>query len=105
MLAQFKECSIYKLQSDYYESILLECTYVEDNTIWLVHKTSSLNSNVNDLVYYKLNRKTNKLYKLNVAFCSWDAIENTLSPYTADDVWSKRVGKGNQTWVYDGSGQ
>lgn len=84
------EGSTYKLQSDYYEPILLECTYVEDNTIWIVHKSLSLNSNVNDLAYYKLNRKTNKLYKLNLAFSSWDSVENTLSEYTTDDVWSKR---------------
>lgn len=86
----YSEGSTYKLQSDYYESILLECTYIEDNTIWLVHKTPSLNSNVNDLVYYKLNRKTNKLYKLNLAFSSWDSVENTLSECTAEDVWSNR---------------
>lgn len=86
----YSEVTTYKLQSDYYESILLECSYVEDNTIWLVHKTPSLNSNVNDLVYYKLNRKTNKLYKLNLAFSSWDGVENTLSEYAAEDVYSKR---------------
>lgn len=95
------EGTTYKLQSDYYESILLHCTFVEDNTIWLVHKTPSLNSNVNDLVYYKLNRKTNKLYKLNLAFSSWDSVENTLSECMAEDVWSKRIGNN----YYNGIGQ
>ena len=29
----YSEGTKYKLQADYYESILLECVYVEDNTI------------------------------------------------------------------------
>lgn len=99
----FSEGNTYKLQADYYESILLECTYVEDNTIWFVRKIPTLNSDVKDVVHYKLNKKTNKLYRLNVAFSSWDTVENTLSEYTADDIWSKRVG--NQSYSYDGMNQ
>lgn len=96
----YTEGTKYKLQADYYESIILECTYVEDNTIWFVHNINTLNTDVKDVVYYKLNRKTDKLYKLNVAYSSWDSVENILSPYTTDDVWSKRTG--NQTYSYDG---
>lgn len=82
----------YKLQADYYESIVLECVYVEDNTVWLLHKPPL--SFVNDFVDYKLDKKTDKLYVWNRAFSSWDSIENTLSEHTADDIWSKRTGSG-----------
>lgn len=98
----YTEGNKYKLEKDYYEHIILECIYVEDNTIWFVHNVNTLNTDVKDVVYYKLNKKTYKLYKLNVAYSSWDSVENTLSEYTADDVWSKRIG--NETWSYDGSG-
>jgi hypothetical protein len=99
----FSEGKTYKLQADYYESILLQCTYVEDSIIWFVRKIPTLNADVTDLVSYKLNKKTNKLYRLNVAFSSWDTVENTLSEYTADDIWSKRAG--NQSYSYDGMNQ
>lgn len=103
MTIQYTEGNKYKLEKDYYEHIILQCSYVEDNTAWFTSQISSINSDVDDVAHYKLNRKNNKLYKLNVAFSSWDSVENTLSEYTADDVWSKRTG--SETWSYDGSGQ
>ena len=85
----FVEGNLYKLQHDYYESLKLECTYIEDNTIWFVANRLSVAFNISPS-YYKLNRKTNKLYRLNEVYSSWDSIENTLSEYSAGDAWSKR---------------
>jgi len=68
----YQESTKYKLQADYYESIVLECVYLEDNTVWFKGTTPATKD-------YKLNIKTNKLYKWNVSFSSWDSIENTLS--------------------------
>ncbi len=92
MTIQFKEGNQYKIQHDYYEHLKLECSFVEDNHVWFViANRSSVVFNVSpDYCYYKLNRKTNKLYRLNGLFSSWDTIENTLSEYVANDTWSKR---------------
>lgn len=65
----YLECTKYKLQADYYESILLECTYVEDNTVWFVQRSPY--TFCPDLGSYKLDRKTNKLYWLNQGFSIW----------------------------------
>ena len=108
----YLEGTKYKLQADYYESILIECSYVEDNTVWFVHNqvashgfdSSGPYTTKEAVNHYKLNRKTNKLYKLNNVFSSWDNIENTLSEYTADDVWSKRTGSGGDGY-YSNMGQ
>ena len=99
----YTENNKYKLEKDYYEYIILTCTYVEDNTIWFVSSASGLFSDMKDVTYYKLNRKTDKLYRFNNDFSTWDSVENTLSTYTANDVWSKRTG--NETWSYDGREQ
>lgn len=98
---KFIENNTYTLQTDYYNSVKVVCTYVEDNTVWFksfypVHQV------VGD-DHYKLNRKTNKLYKLNGKFSSWDCVENTLSEETVEDVWSKRMGY--QSYSYDGMNQ
>ena len=93
----------YKLQADYYESILIECTYVEDNTVWFVQR--SPHAFCPDLGSYKLDRKTNKLYWLNQGFSIWEIIENTLSEHTADDIWSKRTGNGGGDDYYSGVNQ
>ena len=85
----YQEGSIYKLQHDYYESLKIECTYIEDNTIWFVANKLSVAFNITPS-YYKLNRKTNKLYRLNEVYSSWDTVENTLSEVGVEDVWSKR---------------
>jgi hypothetical protein len=56
--------------------------------------------------HYKLNRKTNKLYKLNEQFSSYDLIENTLSEYKSD-VWD-RTGvhrQGDPSGYYSETGQ
>lgn len=87
----------YKLQADYYESIILECVYVEDNTVWFVCKATPLDFNQDS---YKLDKKSSKLYKWNWMYSSWDNIENTLSEHTADDVWSKRTGNGGGDGYY-----
>lgn len=98
----YLEGKSYKLQADYYESILLECTYVEDNTIWFVCKATAQDFNQDS---YKLDKKTGKLYKWNWMYSSWDNIENTLSEHTADDVWSTRTGNGGGDGYYNGCGQ
>ena len=74
---KFIENNTYTLQTDYYNSVKVVCTYVEDNTVWFrsfypVHQVIGDD-------HYKLNRKTNKLYMLNSKFSSWDSVENTLS--------------------------
>ena len=100
----YTEGHTYKLQADYYESIVLECSYVEDNTVWFVCKPSNFSA-VIDCSYYKLNRKTNKLYKLNNVFSSWDSVENTPSEHSADDIWSKRTGSGGGGYYSGVSGK
>lgn len=99
---KFIENNTYTLQTDYYNSVKVVCTYVEDNTVWLVQYANPMSA-VIDSQHYKLNRKTNKLYKLNNVFSSWDSIENTLSEETVEDVWSKRMG--NCSDYYSGVGQ
>ena len=101
---KFIENNIYTLQTDYYNSVKVVCTYVEDNTVWFVyHQYDTLNDGPTLMVNYKLNRKTNKLYILNTEYQSWDRIENTLSEETVEDVWSKRMGNGSD--YYSGIGQ
>lgn len=99
---KFIENNTYTLQTDYYNSVKVVCTYVEDNTVWLVQYDNPMSA-VIDSQHYKLNRKTNKLYKLNNVFSSWDSIENTLSEETVEDVWSKRRANGSD--YYSGIGQ
>lgn len=99
---KFIENNTYTLQTDYYNSVKVVCTYVEDNTVWFVEYVNSMSA-VIDSQHYKLNRKTNKLYKLNNKFSSWDCVENTLSEETVEDVWSKRMGY--QSYSYDGMNQ
>lgn len=97
---KFIENNTYTLQTDYYNSVKVVCTYVEDNTVWF---KSSFSGHQIFEDSYKLNRKTNKLYKLNNVFSSWDSVENTLSEETVEDVWSKRMGNGSD--YYSGIGQ
>lgn len=85
MTIQFKVDSTYTLGL----SIKLTCTYIEDNTVWFVHRVNPL-ADVVDCVHYKLNKKTDKLYKFNVAFSSWDTVENTLSEYGPSEIWDFR---------------
>lgn len=65
---KFIENNTYTLQTDKglapYNSVEVVCTYVEDNTVWLVQYANPISS-VIDSNHYKLDRKTNKLYKLN----------------------------------------
>lgn len=87
MSIEFKTNSIYTLGT-----FKLECTYIEDNTVWFVcndYKPSTIDG-MHYKDHYKLERKTNKLFKLNNAFSSWDTVENTLSEYKPEDVWQER---------------
>lgn len=95
---KFIENNTYTLQTDYYNSVKVVCTYVEDNTVYFQYTGST--SSFHD---YKLNQKTQKLYVWNSKFSSWDSIENTLSEDTIEDVWSKRMGNGSD--YYSGIGQ
>ena len=99
MIMTYLEGTKYKLQADYYESILLECTYVEDNKAYFKLNSDDMSLGSD----YRLDIKSKRLHKWNDKFKSWDNIENTLSEYTAEDVWSKRIG--NQTYGYDGMNQ
>lgn len=99
---KFIENNTYTLQTDYYNSVKVVCTYVEDNTVWLVQYANPMSA-VIDSQHYKLNRKTNKLYKLNNVFSSWDSVENTLSEEKVEDMWSKRMSNGSD--YYSGIGQ
>lgn len=98
---KFIENNTYTLQTDYYNSVKVVCTYVEDNTVWLVQQSPF--GFLGNLSEYKLDRKTNKLYKFNQPFASWDSVENTLSEEAVEDVWSKRMGY--QSYSYDGMDQ
>lgn len=98
---KFIENNTYTLQTDYYNSVKVVCTYVEDNTVWF---KSSFSGHQIFEDSYKLNRKTNKLYKLNNVFSSWDSVENTLSEESVDDLWSKRMSNGSDYYYY-GVGQ
>ena len=97
----YLEGTKYKLQADYYESILLECTYVEDNKAYfkLQSDNESLGSD------YRIDIRSKKLHKWNSKYMSWDNIENTLSEYTAEDIWSKRTGNGGGDGYYSGINQ
>lgn len=99
---KFIENNMYTLQTDYYNSVKVVCTYIEDNTVYFQYTGST--SSFHD---YKLNQKTQKLYVWNSKFSSWDSVENTLSEdplgNTVDDVWSKRMGNGSD--YYSGIGQ
>jgi hypothetical protein len=96
----YKEGTKYKLQVNYYESVVLECISVQDGQAYFEDKSKGsylLNDN------YKVFIKTNKLYKWNDKFKSWDSIENTLSEHSADDIWSKRTVNGSGGGYYSGN--
>lgn len=67
---KFIENNMYTLQTDYYNSVKVVCTYVEDNTVYFQYTGST--SSFHD---YKLNQKTQKLYVWNSKFSSWDSVE------------------------------
>ena len=79
----YQEGNKYKLQADYYESIILTCTYVEDNTAYfkLSGDDESLGSD------YKIDMKRGKFYKWSSRYCSWDTIEAyELTAYGSNDA-------------------
>lgn len=82
----FKEGSRYLLEHSVFNRTILECSFVEDNTVWLISKPSN-NVALIDCVYYKLNRKSGKLYRLNEVFSSYDLVEGyTLTAYGSNDA-------------------
>lgn len=86
----FSEGSYYKLQKDYYEHIKLECVWVEYSYVYF--KYPGIVDPMHIGADYKLELKTNKLYKWNTQYIGWDTVENTLSDYGVEDIWSKRTG-------------
>lgn len=74
MIIKYTEGQRFLLEQGLFNRTILEVSYVEDNTIWLLSRPSS-NVAMIDCVYYKLLRKSGKLYKLNNAFSSWDSVE------------------------------
>jgi hypothetical protein len=77
----YQEGSTYKLQSDYYESIKLTCTWVTYTTAYfkLDSNDQSLGSD------YRLDIKSKRLHQWNSRCMTWDTIENTLSEVSAYD--------------------
>ncbi len=103
MTIQFKTNTVYTLSS---RGLVfkLECTYIEENTVWFVcndYKPSTVDG-MHCKDHYKLDRKTSKLFKLNNAFSSWDSIENTLSEDKVEDIWQARS---THRYAYDGMNQ
>lgn len=96
---KFIENNTYTLQTDYYNSVKVVCTWVTYNTAYFKLSTDdhSLGSD------YRVDIQSKKLHKWNSKYHSWDLIENTLSEDTVEDVWSKRMG--NQSYSYDGMNQ
>lgn len=96
---KFIENNTYTLQTDYYNTVKVVCTWVTYNTAYFKLSTDdqSLGSD------YRVDIQSKKLHKWNSKVCSWDLIENTLSEETIDDVWSKRMDY--QSYSYDGMNQ
>lgn len=82
----FSEGSYYKLQKDYYEHVKLECVWVEYSYVYFKYPEG-----VGVGADYKLELKTNKLYKWNTQFIGWDTVENTLSEYGPAEIWDFRM--------------
>lgn len=109
MTIQFKTNTVYTLSS---RGLVfkLECTYIEDNTVWFTNTIPSSHSfdangpyTTKELVEcYKLERKTNKLYVFNTKYQSYDLVENTLSEDKVEDVWQARSTH-RYASAYDGS--
>lgn len=103
---KFIENNTYTLQTDYYNSVKVVCTYVEDGIAYFNSQDTQYMHDGDARVYYKVVLKTGKLYKWCQDYVSWDSIENTLSEETVDDVWSKRMGNGSDYYYYySGIGQ
>lgn len=71
----FKENTLYTFQKDFYELVTLKCTCIQDGVVYFQTVPNYFNPIVVD---YKLILKTNKLYKWNEKFMSWDTQENTI---------------------------
>lgn len=82
MTIQFKTNSIYTLGT-----LKLECTYIEDNTVWLKSDTYPISDTT---LLYKLDRKTKKLYVFNTKVQAYDSVEGSLSEYGSEQVWESR---------------
>ena len=100
---KFIDNNTYTLQTDYYNSVKVVCTYVEDGVAYFNSQDTQYMHDGDAKVYYKLVIKTNKLYKWCQDYVSWDSVENTLSEETVEDLWSKRMGY--QSYSYDGMNQ
>lgn len=86
----FSEGSYYKLQKDYYEHIKLLCVWVEYSYVYFKYPDGVGDNRVVSIgADYKLELKTNKLYKWNDKFIGWDTVENMLSEYGVEDIWNR----------------
>lgn len=82
----YVEGSKYILEQGLFNRLILECSFVEANTIWLISKPRN-NVAIIDCDYYKLNRKNGKLYHLNNVFSSYDLVEGyTLSEFEIGEL-------------------
>lgn len=78
-----KESDRFKLYIDSYNYSILEVTYVEGNTAWLVDSNRTSN--------YKYDIRKEKLFKFNKEYQSWDNLDSScLSPYDVSAVWEER---------------
>lgn len=71
MTLHFKEANKYLIDYGVASSIILVCTYVEDNTVWFetLHKDA----------LYKYDKKKDKLYVFNTRVQAYDLVEGCLS--------------------------
>jgi hypothetical protein len=96
----YQEGNLYKISHDYYNDIKLTCIWVEYSFVYFkLPNSTSIGAD------YKLELKTKKLYRWNDKCTGWDTIENTLSEYTDEDIWSSRTGNGGGDGYYSGIGQ
>lgn len=93
---KFIENNTYTLQTDYYNSVKVVCTWANATSAYFAVEGIGVAN-------YKLDKKSNKLYHWSTKYSSWDSIENTLSEETIEDVWSKRMGNGSD--YYSGINQ
>jgi hypothetical protein len=71
----YQEGNTYKHQADYYESILLTCTWVTYTTAYFKLDSDDMSIGSD----YRLDIKSKKLHRWNSKCMSWDLVENTLS--------------------------
>lgn len=79
-----KENDKLKLYIDNFNYSILEVTYIEGNTAWMVDTTTRTSS-------FKYDIRKEKLFKFNKEYQTWDTMDSScLSPYDASAIWEER---------------